>query len=176
MYNFLRYIVFLFFFFPEIVPAQEVMIRGTINDSIANEPLAGVSIVSMSDNTGTVSDSTGSFRLKISSGRKTLRFSLLGYKVIEREVAATSNISIKISMVTDVKQMEEVTVTAQNKQNQVKDISTGTFIMNRKEIDRLPVLLGETDYFKAIQLMPGIQSTGEGNAAIYVRGGAYDQN
>ncbi|HEX3009715.1 MAG TPA: TonB-dependent receptor, partial [Bacteroidales bacterium] len=141
-----------------------------------NEPLAGVSIVSMSDNTGTVSDSTGSFRLKVSSGRKTLRFSLLGYKVIEREVAATSNISIKISMVADVKQMEEVTVTAQNKQNQVKDISTGTFVMNRKEIDRLPVLLGETDYFKAIQLMPGIQSTGEGNAAIYVRGGAYDQN
>ena len=40
----------------------------------------------------------------------------------------------------------------------------------------LPVLLGEVDVLKTIQLMPGVQSGTEGTSGIYVRGGGPDQN
>ena len=44
------------------------------------------------------------------------------------------------------------------------------------ETKNIPVLLGERDVLKTIQLLPGIKSAGEGNSGFYVRGGAADQN
>ena len=44
------------------------------------------------------------------------------------------------------------------------------------EIKNIPVLLGERDILKTIQLLPGIKSAGDGNTGFYVRGGAGDQN
>jgi hypothetical protein len=43
-------------------------------------------------------------------------------------------------------------------------------------IAKIPVLLGEKDIIKTMQLLPGVKSAGEGNAGFYVRGGAADQN
>ena len=40
----------------------------------------------------------------------------------------------------------------------------------------MPTLLGETDVLKSLQRLPGVQSSGEGRAGIFVRGGENDQN
>jgi hypothetical protein len=45
-----------------------------------------------------------------------------------------------------------------------------------KEISAVPMLFGEKDLVKVIQLLPGVKSAGEGNSGFYVRGGAADQN
>jgi len=45
-----------------------------------------------------------------------------------------------------------------------------------KDVKTLPVLLGEVDIMKTIQLMPGVQSGSEGTGGLYVRGGGPDQN
>ena len=45
-----------------------------------------------------------------------------------------------------------------------------------KEIETIPVLFGEKDVLKTIQLLPGVKSAGEGNSGFSVRGGNIDQN
>ena len=40
----------------------------------------------------------------------------------------------------------------------------------------VPVIFGETDVLKAIQLLPGVQNGSEGSAGMYVRGGGPDEN
>src|SRR3954462_2081110 len=45
-----------------------------------------------------------------------------------------------------------------------------------KELEKVPVIFGEKDILKTIQLLPGIKSAGEGNSGFYVRGGGADQN
>jgi hypothetical protein len=45
-----------------------------------------------------------------------------------------------------------------------------------REVKSIPVLLGEKDILKTIQLLPGIQSAGEGGTGFYARGGGIDQN
>ena len=40
-----------------------------------------------------------------------------------------------------------------------------------ESVKELPVILGEVDVLKSAQLLPGIQSGGEGNSGLYVRGG-----
>jgi hypothetical protein len=48
--------------------------------------------------------------------------------------------------------------------------------LNLQEIRNVPVLFGERDVLKTIQLLPGVKSAGEGSSGFYVRGGAADQN
>jgi len=48
--------------------------------------------------------------------------------------------------------------------------------MDVKEISKIPVIFGEKDVIKTLQLTPGIKSSGDGNAGLFVRGGAADQN
>src|SRR6218665_2582783 len=48
--------------------------------------------------------------------------------------------------------------------------------VSTKEIRNIPVLFGERDILKTIQLLPGIKSAGDGNSGFFVRGGAGDQN
>src|SRR5699024_10278987 len=45
-----------------------------------------------------------------------------------------------------------------------------------EELKRIPVIFGEKDVLKTIQLLPGVLSGGEGNSGFYVRGGTMDQN
>ncbi|MEM9824756.1 MAG: TonB-dependent receptor plug domain-containing protein, partial [Bacteroidota bacterium] len=44
------------------------------------------------------------------------------------------------------------------------------------QIKQIPALFGEQDVLKALQLLPGVQSGGEGQNGLYVRGGSPDQN
>lgn len=49
-------------------------------------------------------------------------------------------------------------------------------MLDIKRIEKLPVIFGEKDILKTIQLLPGVKSSGEGNSGFSVRGGATDQN
>lgn len=52
----------------------------------------------------------------------------------------------------------------------------GKTVLEMETIKAIPAFMGEVDVLKAIQLLPGVQSAGEGNAGFYVRGGGPDQN
>ena len=49
-------------------------------------------------------------------------------------------------------------------------------IISGKTIRQTPVVFGESDILKTIQLLPGVSSAGEGASGFNVRGGAADQN
>jgi hypothetical protein len=155
---------------------QNFIFEGKVIDSVTYKPLVGVTVISLHNQNTTTSDAEGIFRLKVPAGYNNIRFSAIGYSTKTAEINFVSNINRTIALSSDVRQLKEVTITAQGSKQRLEDVNSGTFQINRKEIGNLPVLFGETDFFKALQLMPGVQTSGEGNAAIYVRGGGYDQN
>ena len=72
--------------------------------------------------------------------------------------------------------MDEVNVYGRRKDEKVTKTQMGLLKLNVKEIKNIPVLFGEKDLLKTIQLLPGIQAVGEGRSGFNVRGGAADQN
>ena len=72
----------------------------------------------------------------------------------------------------EVDAVEVVGTAGQNTQS----TDLGKAEVSMATIQRLPALMGEVDVLKAIQMLPGIQSAGEGNSGFYVRGGGPDQN
>ncbi|KAA6301183.1 MAG: hypothetical protein EZS26_002637 [Candidatus Ordinivivax streblomastigis] len=66
--------------------------------------------------------------------------------------------------------LQEVVIAGRNPKENVSMVQTGVEKISMKEINRLPVLMGERDLLKSIQLLPGVRSAGEGNGGMFVRG------
>ena len=58
----------------------------------------------------------------------------------------------------------------------IKSTQSSSTKISRKEIFQVPAVMGEVDVIKVLHRIPGILSTGDGRAGVYVRGGDYDQN
>ncbi|MCR4765113.1 MAG: TonB-dependent receptor [Bacteroidaceae bacterium] len=72
--------------------------------------------------------------------------------------------------------LQEVQVTAKRHDFGALSSQMSANSLSLDQIKKLPMLLGEIDVLKSLQQLPGVQSSGEGRAGIYVRGGDYDQN
>ncbi|MBX9850611.1 MAG: TonB-dependent receptor, partial [Cytophagaceae bacterium] len=99
-----------------------------------------------------------------------------GYINKEVAIVLNSNLKMDFSLSEEVIEMEEIVITTEKKNENITQTHMGVEKIEMKEINKIPVLLGERDVLKSIQLIPGIKSAGEGNTGFYVRGGGADQN
>ena len=74
------------------------------------------------------------------------------------------------------KQLENVVVYGSTNNFGAASSQMSAVTLSKKQILTVPVFLGEPDVMKSIQKFPGVQSSSEGTAGIFVRGGDYDQN
>ncbi|MCK5170673.1 MAG: TonB-dependent receptor plug domain-containing protein, partial [Bacteroidales bacterium] len=81
-----------------------------------------------------------------------------------------------IELSTTATSLEEVVISAEAVDKNIKSSEMSVVKLNPKEIQTVPVIFGEQDLLKTIQLMPGVKSAGEGNSGFFVRGGSADQN
>lgn len=155
-------------------------ISGTIKDANKGEELIGVSVKVKNQNIGARTNEYGFYSLTLPEGNYTLIFSSLGYTPIEEEIILDRNLTIdkQLSVPTSgkVTEIEEVKVTGTRQDINVKEATMGVERLDPRELAKVPVLFGEKDLVKTMQLLPGIKSAGEGNAGYFVRGGGADQN
>ena len=57
-----------------------------------------------------------------------------------------------------------------------KSNTTNKVILDDLELKKIPPLLGEYDYLKALAFQPGVNTGSEAGAGLHVRGGTPDQN
>jgi outer membrane receptor for ferrienterochelin and colicin len=155
--------------------SQNLTISGYVENSQSGERLIGANIWDGYTSKGSVSNSYGFFSLTLPSGYMSITASYVGYETFHEEMIIKSDTVIVIALEPTL-EIEEVTVIG-NKSEGSPGSSRMSFInLPVKTIKTLPVLLGETDVLKTLQLLPGIQSGTEGTSALYVRGGGPDQN
>ena len=157
--------------------AQQVLITGNVRaDTGETLPLAHLII--LPDSLTYVSESDGRFAIRVPRGQKTLLISFTGYTSQRLQFSALRDTILKVILQPEVSQLREVVVTAQNNlQTQLfESTRTSTNVLSAKDINAIPVLGGEVDLIKILQLMPGTLRGIEGSADLFVRGGAADQN
>jgi hypothetical protein len=155
---------------------QKFTLSGTIKDQNTGELMIGAT-VKIQGNTGlaVASNEYGFYSLLLPQGKYTVVVSYTGYTAI------TFNLEIKANLkkdweLTTGQNLNEVVIASVRKDENLSTPAMGTETLNIKAIEKLPVLFGERDVLKTIQLLPGIKSTGEGSSGFSVRGGAADQN
>ena len=170
-------LVFTFFVLNQTVLAQKnVTLNGVIKDNSTGETLIGASIQIMGlKNIGAVTNAYGFYSISIAPGAYKLVYSYVGYQTQIKEIKIDKDTEVNVSL-TSTNELTEVIVNAEKKNENVVNPLMGVQKLNVKEINSIPVLFGERDILKTLQLLPGISSAGEGNSGFYVRGGAVDQN
>lgn len=152
-------------------------VSGTIKDARSGELLIGatVSVKEMAA-TGTAANEYGFYSMTLPAARYTLIIQYIGYLNDSVSVNLEQNLTKNISLRSTESVLEEVEVSAAKQNDNITSAQTGMEKMDVKEISKIPVLFGEKDIIKTMQLLPGIKSVGDGGGGMYVRGGAADQN
>ena len=125
--------------------------------------------------TGVVTNAYGFYSLTAPSGNYTLVISFSGYRSDTLKIDLTKDVLKPVEMAPADEQLQEAVVTASRTNNVTRPLM-GVQKLSVNEVKDLPVLFGEKDILKTIQLLPGVQSAGDGNSGFYVRGGGTDQN
>ncbi len=162
--------------FPFVLSAQsKFTISGAIKDKKTGEALIGATIkVADKPALGAASNEFGFYSLTLPTGAYKLVIGYVGYK--EQEVSVSLDKSTEMNFALEVTDNELKSVTITSKVNNITSAQMGMDKLTVKEMNAIPVLFGEKDVMKTIQLLPGVQSVGDGNSGFYVRGGGADQN
>lgn len=169
--------LFLLISMPAMLTAQKVTISGNIRDASTGEDLIGATILAAPlQGVGTFSNEYGFFSLTLPPSSYTIQVRYAGYRLYEQEVDLQISQRLTIELAPLESTLEVVEIVAEKENSNVSDTQMGLTKFNPKEIETVPVLFGEKDIIKVIQLSPGVKTAGEGNTGFFVRGGGLDQN
>ena len=157
--------------------AQKITLSGYVKDGITKEALIGATIVNTGSKAGTTTNQYGYFSLAVSAADTIeIIISYQGYKLQAKKIFSKENIQVDILLTNESSTLGEVVVQAGRNNTNVQKAQMGVIDVPIKAIKNFPVLMGERDVMKIIQLLPGVQAGQEGTAGFYVRGGNLDQN
>lgn len=157
-----------------VLMATAQTVSGTVTDSLTGETLIGATVLDEGSGKGTVTNAYGRYSLTLKGDSATLRISYIGYRPQEHRIAIGGNCQLSVRLQPAL-ELHEVRVTA-DRVSSPKVSQMSAIEVPVEQIRLVPVIFGESDVLKAIQLLPGVQSGTEGMSGIYVRGGGPDQN
>ena len=155
---------------------QNFRLGGVVRDSISGKPLSGAHIYIMETGQGTVTNDNGGYTLKMDTGSYTMRVSFIGYSSSTMPIRIRRNMQHNILLCPKDYEGKTVTITDRRADRHVQESQMGVTELHIEDVRKIPSFFGEADVLKSIQLLPGIQSSGEGNSGFHVRGGGIDQN
>ncbi|MEY3399372.1 MAG: hypothetical protein RL220_1966, partial [Bacteroidota bacterium] len=172
-----RLIFFLLLLFPALsgMTQQKYTLSGEIRDASTGEYMLGALVVADSVQKGVATNVYGFYSLTLPEGTYVIRVNLLGYTEIRDTIALTRDITRNFDLREQSIETKTIVIEGEKSQN-TQSTDVGKIGLEVSQVKKLPVLFGEVDILKTLTLLPGVKTSGEGNAGFYVRGGGVDQN
>jgi hypothetical protein len=178
----LRKLIFSFVFLSFLInafaslPVDRTSLSGNIKDETNGEALIGVTVSVKELKTATVTNSYGFYSITVPKGDYTVEVSYVGYQTFSTKIDLNQPLKLDVELKTAVTEIREVVVTSQRRDANVTMNRMSAQQVSIATIRKMPALMGEVDLLKAVQLLPGVVSAGEGTSSFSVRGGGIDQN
>ncbi|WP_164112467.1 MULTISPECIES: TonB-dependent receptor [Sphingobacterium] len=175
----MRILVFVFlsvFTFVTAIAQEKKTISGYVKDASSGELLIGAVVQVKNQNLTASTNSYGYFSIDVAERQAEIIVSFVGYKpiVVKVSVSEGKRLSFELDPVENV--LEEVVISGRKRNDNVTNAQMGALNFTMEEVKNVPVLFGERDILKTIQMLPGVAKGGEGSSNFYVRGGGGDQN
>jgi hypothetical protein len=171
-----RYLLFIWIGVGLTSYAQSYTLSGSVTAADTQETLLGVSVYAQGTSLGTVSNNYGVYSLTLPKGDYRIVFQNLGFESKIIDVSLDGDQMLNVSLVPQTEELDEVVVTEDVERIRLRAPEMSVNRLSAKSIRQTPVVLGESDILKVIQLLPGVTSAGEGASGFNVRGGGADQN
>ena len=155
--------------------AQNYAVSGDVRDHATGESIIGATVLIKNKNSGVVTNSFGFYSITLPAGNYEMELRCVGYETFVAPLKLQSNLHKDFELNPISFTGGPVIIEGTRKDN-VGSTEMGKIEIGIEQIKKIPVIFGEVDILKTITLLPGVQSSGEGNAGFYVRGGGVDQN
>jgi hypothetical protein len=173
-----------FIFFSTVYFSQSATVRGFVYDKSTAEviPFQKVKLITQSGTIyGAITDVNGFYSIpKLNIGEYTLKvedqmFETFEEKISIKTVAAILDIKIELKKSSEVKDLEQVIVSAEGKRK-TNEVLISQIRLDKKGLERVPSVGAENDIVGAFSVTPGVVTTGDQGGQLYVRGGTPIQN
>ena len=159
-----------------VMYAQKYTVSGYISDKATGERLINANVYDAITLQGSTANTYGFYSLTLPAGEVSLVASFMGYDQHEVKINLTQNMTLNFELEVRSDELDEITVYGNEIRNKVESTQMSLAELSSQKLQKVPVILGEADVLKVVQLLPGVQAGTEGTSGIYVRGGGPDQN
>ncbi|MFD2960611.1 MULTISPECIES: TonB-dependent receptor [Olivibacter] len=149
-------------------------VSGTVKSASKGETVIGATI-SAGGRYVTQTNEYGFYSLTVPTGTYELTISNVSFATYSQQIIVNKDITLHVELIDDAQTLDEVVISS-SRGRSLSSPQMGLERVTPNEIAKVPVLMGEKDVVKVLQLLPGIKSAGDGSSGMYVRGGAADQN
>ena len=156
--------------------AQSYTLSGKLTAVDTQETLLGITIYVEGTSLGTVSNNYGVYSLTLPAGTYQIVYQNIGFKTKRTRITLDQNRVLDVALTLQSEELDEVVVTDNIERLRMRSPEMSINRLSAKTIKQTPVVFGESDVLKTIQLLPGVSSAGEGASGFNVRGGSADQN
>ena len=172
-----KLIVIAFLLIPVFTFSQnKFTISGYVKDSLSGETLIGSTVSVLGQSKGITSNQFGFYSITLPAGTYNFICSYVGYVPQIKTIVLSADVEYNFEVIPKITTEQAVFVSSKKRDANVKNAQMGKLDLSINQIKSIPAFLGEIDILKTIQLLPGVQSAGEGSSGLYVRGGGPDQN
>ena len=168
--------ILILLFAGSVFSQNRVEISGTVKNKDTGETLPMVTIFVEETKTVITTDMYGKYSASLDAGLYTFKVSYIAYENLVQQIDIQNDKVVDFNIRPDSEVLDGVIVFAGKKNANITRSSTSVEKLEMQQIRLMPVLMGEVDLIKALQLLPGVQATSEGTSGFSVRGGSPDQN
>ncbi len=151
-------------------------VSGEVVDDASNFSLPGANLYFPATEQGYNTNVDGRFDMTLAKGEHTMEVSFVGYEKLTVKLTVNNRGAFTIRLRENSQQLEEVVVTSERADQNIKSADLGKEVLSLDMIEALPPFVGEVDVLKSLTLLPGISTVGEASSGFNVRGGGSDQN
>lgn len=161
--------------FPVFLNAQNRTLSGYLRDAASGEELLYATVRVLDTDKGATTNEYGFYSLTLPQGAYRLQFSYVGYesRIVEIGLDKDTRLDAELDAAAT---LQEVVIKATPEDENIRSTEMSVATLDMNDAKLIPVLFGEQDILKTIQLLPGVSPNSEGNAGFFVRGGDADQN
>jgi hypothetical protein len=157
------------------VKGKKITISGTVTDSKTKAIMPGTNIRVSDSQSGAAAGENGKYSLTLDPGAHVINFTFVDYEEKVIDLVAYEDAVIDVEM-NDIPVYLDEVVVEDKAAREVATVRIGQTQLSMKEMKRAPVMLGEVDLVRKVQMLPGVTTVGEAASGFNVRGGSVDQN
>jgi hypothetical protein len=156
--------------------AQKHILSGYVRDSLTNEFLIGATVRIANTQKIVSSNAYGFYSIQVDKGIVNLQINYVGREPKMIVILVESNIYLDVALKEKIQTLSEVVISNSRSNPKLLSTEMSTDKITAKDVKQIPMVLGEADVIKSIQLLPGVTAANEGSGGFNVRGGSADQN
>lgn len=153
---------------------DQIRLSGYIRDKQTGEEIIGATIVSLTDQTKTISNNYGYYSFSVSKGEQIVRFSCNGYQSDTLNLVVMNDSILNHHLDLPIILIAPIVISSSESSQLLSDLSSKKELNLSKNLAKGSI--SSDDIIDNVRMQSGVLSKSEGSTGYFVRGGNYDQN